>query len=66
MSTIFSNGLVGVSIQKSLVSGRTGARSREIAHVDVAKSQAVALEDAREQAKGAAVKVVADDDVIPG
>ena len=65
MSTSLSSGLVGVSIQKSFVFGRDrGAHRVEVAHVDVGKREAVALEHAREEPVGSAVEIVADDDVV--
>ena len=67
MSTIFISGLLGVSIQKSFVAGVIGgAHRREIPRVNVGEAHAVALEHSREEAIGAAVKIVSDDDVVAG
>jgi hypothetical protein len=61
-----SIGLVGVSIQTSLrpSAHRLGERRRAARRIDVGERHAELAEDALEEAVGAAVQVVAGDDVV--
>ena len=67
MSTICSSGLVGVSIQTSLVAGvMDRAKARGAGILGVARDEAPGLEDALEQPVRAAVEVGRGDDFVAG
>ena len=66
MSVMLSMGLLGVSIQMSRVLAVQAASMAEVPGVDEGELHAEALEDLGEDPVGAAVEVVAGDDVVAG